>query len=555
MRVPFSCGLGLLPLLAVWLTYPLQAEPAGSAVLYTGAQFITLDPAQPTAAAIFVDGGRIRAVHAKAPAEAPRGARLVDLKGGVVVPGLHDAHFHVGGLGEALTNVDLTGTRSAAEVVERVKARLATHSKGAWLVGRGWDQNDWACGKPPCGGQMPTRQLLDVVAPDTPVFLERIDGHAAWLNSAALGHARDLGKDPEGGRILRDAKGEPTGVLVDTAMDLVTLPRPEDKALEDMVRLGAERAAAAGLTAVHAMGVSNNELAAMLALDRRGELPLRIYAYLAGMEEGVLDHLPPGGIQRAERRVEIRGVKLFADGALGSRGAALLAPYSDEKGHVGLLVTEPKVLEERSRAVHDRGFQVAIHAIGDRANREVLEMFGRLGPQTAQRRHRVEHAQVVDPADWRAFKNLGVIASMQPTHCTSDMPWAEARLGKARLAGAYAWKSLLGAGAVLAFGSDAPVESEKPLWGLYAARTRTDHTGKPKGGWQAQELLDGVTALKGFTQGAAYAVGHEDELGTLKVGTLADFTWLEADPTTAEPQKLLSMKVLGTAVGGVLRRN
>ncbi|MBI5494922.1 MAG: amidohydrolase [Deltaproteobacteria bacterium] len=539
---------------------------AGGPLLYRGARVVTLDGAVPVAEAVLVDHGRIKTVYARAPAAAPAGAGVVELRGGVLVPGLHDAHVHVGGVGRAALTLDLVGTRSAAEVVQRVAARLEERPGGI-LVGRGWDQNDWACGKPavpPCGGTMPTRALLDAVAPDTPVFLERIDGHAAWVNSAALrlaveGGATALargGRDPEGGRIHRDGAGEATGILVDNAMTLVEkqFPAVTPGELQQQYRAGALAAARAGLTSVHEMGASLAGLEALRALDRRGELPVRVFVYLDGMEAGVLDALPAGGIRRAEGRVEVRGIKLFADGAMGSRGAVMLAPYSDEKGTRGLFVTEPKVLEARARAANDRGFQVAIHAIGDAGNREVLGLFARLGRDAAARRHRVEHAQVVDPRDWPAFKATGAVASMQPTHATSDMPWAEKRLGRDRLRGAYAWKSLAAAGAPLALGSDAPVEGISPLWGLYAATTRMDQDGTPGGGWTPGERLSAEDALRGFTVGAAWAVAREGELGVVREGALADLTWLSVDPLTAAPAELLRARVLGRMVDGVLER-
>jgi len=538
-------------------TLPVLHAQQSATVLFTGARFITLDARTPVAEAVLVSHGRIRTVFAKAPAAAPKGARSVDLSGAVVVPGLHDAHLHLAGLGESEINVDLSGTRSAQDVVARVAERLKTH-QGQILFGRGWDQNDWTCAEPavaPCGGTMPDRALLDAVSLEKPIYLRRIDGHAAWMNSAALKLAGPdaLGVDPPGGRILRDGKNTPSGVLVDGAMELVSsrFPVPTPKDIEERVTRGAARARAAGLTAVHDMGTTPAELDAMRALDRRGELPVRVFVYLDGMDPRVLDQLPAGGPREGEGHVEVRGVKLYADGALGSRGAALLAPYADEPGTSGLLVTPSKVLEEKTRAVDARGFQVAIHAIGDKGNREVLELFARLRTDARQRRHRVEHAQVVNPADWGAFKALNVVASMQPTHATSDMPWAEKRLGPERIKGAYAWKSLQQAGATLALGSDAPVESELPLLGLYAARTRQDHEGKPAAGWRAAEALDGMEALRGFTTGAAWAVGHEKDLGVIREGARADFTVLEGDPVTLDPGALLKLRVLGTWLDGV----
>ncbi len=561
------CGLAVLGFLALLPQDGVMAQgpSGGGAVLYVGATFLTQDETQPRAQALLVTGGKIRQVFATRPKTTPPGARVVDLGGGVVVPGLHDAHAHLSGVGQAQETLALEGTRSAAQVVERVRARLEEQPT-SFLVGRGWDQNDWDCAKPkvsPCGGEMPSRQLLDAVAPDTPVVLRRVDGHAAWVNTAALQRGleaggaalQNKGVDPHGGRILREKNGDASGVLVDTAMDLVTqgIPAPTPEVLQARLKAGADAAARTGLTAVHEMGASLAELEAGRALDRRGELAVRWFVYLDGSEKGVLEALPAGGIQRPEGRVEVRGIKLYADGALGSRGAALLQPYSDEKDTSGLLVTAPKILEDTARAAHDKGFQVAIHAIGDRANREVLQLYGRLANARA-RRHRVEHAQVVDPADFGRFAATGAIASMQPTHCTSDMPWAQKRLGPARLKGAYAWQALTAADAHLAFGSDAPVEDIRPLWGLYAAVTRMDHTGAPAGGFTPAQKMSGTQALEGFTHGAAYAVGHEDELGIFKEGATADMTWLSDDPTTVPPSMILSITVRGRMMSGVLER-
>ncbi|MFH1812042.1 MAG: amidohydrolase [Pseudomonadota bacterium] len=516
-------------------------------VLYTNARVITQDPAMPRAAALLVEGDRIQRVYARVPAQRPTGARQVDLKNAVVVPGLADAHLHLTALGAKARQVDLRGTRSAGEAVARVKDFVNRGGAGEPIIGFGWDHNDWT------PRAFPERGLLDAALGNQVVILYRIDGHAAWVSTAALavgGIARDRA-DPDGGRIVRDGKGDPSGVLVDNAIDLVTgsLPRLTQVQLEHDVALATRECARLGLTQVHDMGSDVRTLQALRALEARHALPLRVFVYLAADDPDATKELNPQQRRRTASRVEVRGLKLYTDGALGSRGAALKQPYSDDPGNSGLLVTEPKILHERVRQVHEAGYQVAIHAIGDRGNREALDAIGALGKGGVSRRHRIEHAQIVDPADIPLFKQLGVIASMQPTHATSDMDWAEARLGPDRLAGAYAWKTMLSSGVALAFGSDAPVESADPTWGLFAATQRTDHDGAPKGGWLPGEKLSPDQALAGFTSGAAYAVGREDELGVLRAGALADFTVLDGDP--ADPAtRLLHLKVLRTVVGG-----
>ena len=536
------------------------------AVLYTGAVFVTQDPALPTAHALLVaPDGTIQQVYATAPATLPLWAQRVDLGGGTVVPGLHDAHAHLRGVGKLHAELDVTGTQTAADVARAVAQWISAHP-GQPVTGRGWDQNDWSCAQPPqspCGGQMPQASLLDPAAPDVPVMLRRVDGHAVWVNGKVL---RDVaatragaalapgGKDPPGGRILRHANGQPTGVLVDAAMELVNglLPPDGPAQIRQQLALGADAAAQAGLTAVHDMGTTREELAALRALDDDGALPIRVFVYLDGSDRRAVASLPASGPVSGPVRVMVRGVKLYADGALGSRGARLAADYSDEPGHRGLWVTQPADLAKVIRKVHARHHQVAIHAIGDAANHQVLALFAALKPNGT--RHRVEHAQVVDPADFAMFARTGAFASMQPTHCTSDMPWAPQRLGPARLAGAYAWKSLMNAGAVLAFGSDAPVESIRPLLGLYAATTRMDEHGSPPHGYTPAERLDPAAALAAFTTGAAQAAGQTGGLGQLKAGAPADFTWLEDNPLTVPAARLLTLKVRGTCVAGQLYR-
>ncbi len=542
----------LLPIVACALLAGCAAEPDADLILH-GGRVVTLDAAGAAqATAVAVRDGRIVKVGDDAAALALRGTatRVVDLAGAVVVPGFCDSHCHLYGLGKALAQIDLVGTGSAAECVARVADAAAAVPGDGWLEGRGWDQNDWA------DTAWPTRQLLDAVAGGRPVFLRRIDGHAAWANSAALaaaGITRDT-PDPEGGRILRDAAGEPTGLLVDNGVGLVqgVIPVPAAAERRRRIAMAIDHCLAHGLTAVHDAGVSWEDVALYRELAETGALKIRYYGMLNDDPATLDPAFAHGPLTAADGLLTVRAVKLYADGALGSRGALLLDDYDDEPGNRGLPVTSRTHMAEVARRAAETGFQVGTHAIGDAANRLVLdiyqEIFASLAP--ADRRWRVEHAQILDPADIPRFAHLGVIAAMQPVHCTSDMDWADERLGEDRLAGAYAWRSLIDSGAHLCSGTDFPVEGASALAGLYAARTRQHPDGTPIGGWQPQERLDGRTALACYTGEGAYAAFMESELGMISEGFLADLTVLGGDPTTCDPAELLTMPVVLTVVAG-----
>lgn len=468
---------------------------------------------------------------------------------GTVIPGLIDAHGHLLGLGLALQRADLVGTLDVAAIVERARAKAQHLGEGDWLLGRGWDQNDWP------QQSFPTRASLDAAFGGRPVWLERIDGHAGWANSKALalaGITRDT-PDPEGGAILRDAAGEPTGVLIDNAMRLVEriVPKPDSAQKRRAYAQAMAAAARAGLTGVHDAGVSREDLAVLKAMADEGALPIRVYALADGDSPALADLCRDGLYAHASGRLAMRAVKYYADGALGSRGAALLAPYADEPGSRGLMLQSDAALRAQVERAVACGVQPAVHAIGDRANRVLLDVYAGLDPELRSRlRPRVEHAQIVDPADLPRFAALGVIASMQPTHATSDMPWAQARVGADRLRGAYAWRQLVASGASLAFGSDVPVERVEPLLGLYAAVSRQDADGQPEGGWQPQERLGFAEALAAFTLGAAQAGHAEDQLGSLEPGKRADFVVLSADPYAMKPRGLLALSVRSTWLDG-----
>jgi predicted amidohydrolase YtcJ len=534
-------------------------SPAAEVTVLTASRIDTMDVAQPRAAAMAFDaGGTILALGDGAAllARYP-GARRIDAGDATVVPGLIDAHGHMSGLGMTHLTADLVGTGSKEEVLQRLRDFARELPPGAWLVGRGWDQNDWPAGVDQ-GRDFPTAADLDAAFPDRPVWLSRIDGHAGWANSAAMRAVKqDLSGDwqPDGGRIVRDAQGGATGVFVDGAMTLVdgVVPAPDEATVERALKLAMRDAVAHGLTGVHDAGIPLSELRIYQRLADRGEIPMRITALADGDNDALAWLCDNGLYQHPSQRLKMRAVKLYIDGALGSRGAALLEDYSDDHGNRGLLMMQPGQMDAVVAKAKRCGVQVATHAIGDRGNRIVLDAYARaLGDAAtgSDHRWRIEHAQVLSPEDLPRLARLHVIASMQPTHATSDMPWAEDRLGPQRIVGAYAWRQLRDSGARLALGSDFPVESVDPRLGLYAAATRTDAAGQPPGGWHPEELLSNYEALRGFTLDAAYAGFAEDEVGSLAVGKRADFVLLAQDPLAIAPARLRELTVLATYVDG-----
>jgi hypothetical protein len=518
-------------------------------VVLLGGAVMTMNPDLPVATAVAVRAGKIAYVGDDAGARAWIGpeTRVVALAGRSVTPGLVDGHAHLYGLGTAMEGVALgtaTSERAAAELAAGAARDLPP---GEWLEGRDWDQNRWQ------PATFPTRASLDAAVPDRPVALRRVDGHAMWVNGKALALAGITRKtpDPAGGRIVRDRAGEPTGVLVDTAMDLVerAMPAVSDEARARRIRQAAAAAVATGLTGVHEMGIDQATVQVYRRLADAGELPLRVYAFLS-YDPAMLDGLSEEARILEQGNLTVRGIKMYADGALGSRGAALLAPYDDDPGNLGLVITPAEDLARAVERAARTGWQLGVHAIGDRANRMVLDAFAR-GIQEhpgKDLRFRVEHAQVVAPDDIARFGALGVLASMQPTHATSDMPWAERRVGAARIRGAYAWRQILNAGGRIVGGSDFPVEQVAPRLGLYAAVTRQDASGQPAGGWYPAERLTLDEAVRIFTVEPAYASFAEQRRGRIAVGYDADLTVF--DRPLAADASLLETEIEMTIVGG-----
>jgi predicted amidohydrolase YtcJ len=498
---------------------------------------------------VFDEDGKVVAVLARGEAR-PKVDYRLDGKGRVLIPGMIDAHVHVMDIGFGALTLDLSETTSLEDALAKIKAFAQDNPGRPWILGRGWNQEKWGLGR------FPTAAELDAVVADRPVWLERADNHANWGNTLAITTAGVTAKtpDPSGGKIIRDAKGAPAGVFVDNAKALVGKvvppPRPEDR---DLAFAKAQDVLLAkGVTAVADMGTSMADWGAFRRAGDSGRLQVRIMAYANSFEtlELVAGPEPTGWLY--DDRLRMGGIKLFLDGALGSRGAVLKAPYHDDAGAKGLpLLTPAQLRNLMSRASMDN-FQSAVHAIGDAANAEVLAAIEELSESyKGDRRWRIEHAQIVDPVDLPRLGKHGVIASMQPLHQTSDRLMAEARLGPDRLGGAYPWRSVMTVGGRLAFGSDAPVEPADPFAGIAAAISRTDASGEPFGGWFPQETVSRETALAGFTSDAAFAGFAEGRFGRLVPGERADFLLVDRDPLLASPDEIRSTQVIQVWIGGV----
>jgi predicted amidohydrolase YtcJ len=537
--------------LLFYSSFAFAADKLPADLVLTNGTVITMDSSVPTADAIAVRADKIVWLGKSAEAKQWIGqsTRVIDLKGTYVFPGLIDSHAHIESLGTSHIAIDLVGTKDVDEILKKVDERAAKTPRSDWVIGHGWDQNDWPEKK------FPTAAELDRVSHGHPVFLERIDGHAAWVNRAAMQTAglSAQTKDPDGGKLLRDEKGNPTGILVDAAVDLVAskMKALSKQEIIERTRLAAEDALGKGITMIDDAGSSASDLEAWREMASKNELPIRIYSMVWMPSEFGEQYLKTGP-KNYGPYLDMRSLKIILDGAMGSRGAAMLEPYVDDPGNSGLLMWKEPEMMRVLRAAKAAGIQVGIHAIGNRANRMVLDAYEKIGVKGL--RWRVEHAQLLTPQDIPRFAQLDVIASMQPTHATSDMPWFADRVGPERTkAGAYVWRSLLDHKTIIAGGSDAPVEDINPIWGVYSAITREDHDGKPAGGWMPEQRVTREEALRMFTVDGAYAAFREKDLGTLTVGKLADMIVLPENLLTCDPKAMITMRPIYTIVGGQIR--
>jgi len=541
-----------LLLSAVTASAAAQA-PAPADVIVTNGRIYTVDPNRPFVDAMAIKDGRIVFVGSAKLVQAYKGnaTRVVDLDGKTVIPGMIDAHAHLGGLGSSLRNVDLVGTSSYDDVIARVAARARDVPAGTWIVGRGWDQNDWP------DTRFPTHEALSKAVPNHPVYLTRVDGHAALVNGAAMQVAgvTSATRDTPGGRLERNADGSPTGVLIDDAMGAVGRRIPP--ASRDELRRGAEAAIAEvnrwGITSVHDAGVGRGQIALYEELAKEGKYSLRSYIMIQPDDSSLATFFrrgPQSGLYGG--RLWIRSIKAYADGALGSRGAALLEPYSDDPKTTGLIRIQPERLQHVATEALKHGFQLNTHAIGDRGNRMVLDAYQQAleAVPSGDHRFRIEHAQIIHAEDIPRFAELGVIPAMQSSHQTSDMYWAGNRLGQSRLLGSYAWRSLLNTGVIVPNGSDFPVELVNPLISFHSAFSRQDAKNWPVGGWLPQERMTREEALKSMTIWAAYAGFMEKEVGSLEPGKYADFVILDQDIMQVPAELVLRTRVLATYLGG-----
>ncbi len=551
------------PIRALWTVLLVTGCASGevSDLVFKNGVVHTLDAGTPKAQAIAIKGDRILFVGSDGDVAKFVGSAttVVDLKGATVVPGLADAHYHLSGVGERELTLNLEGTRTKEAFLAKVKERVATAKPGEWVTGRGWIETFWS---PPV---FPTRQDLDAIAPNNPVALERADGHASVANTKALALAgiTKTTKAPDGGALNKDAKGELTGMLIDHAQGLMyrVLPPPTEADQDSAIVIGARRSVQLGWTQIQDAGGSLAELARMRALYQGGKVDLRIYKAISGPSADA-DSLLKAGASVGEfgGRLTVRTIKVVADGALGSRGALMLAPYSDDPSTTGLLTTDTAAFRTMVVTALQRGIQVETHAIGDRANRLTLDLY-QYGmeqvPNGEKRlvkepRFRIEHAQIVDPADIPRFKALGVIPSMEPSHAIGDLYFAGRRIGAKRLEGAYAWQTFLKLGLPIAGGSDAPVERGEPMIEFYAAVARRDTRGEagPDSIWHPEQKVSREEALKMFTRYPAFAAFEEKERGSIEKGKWADLTILDQDIMTVPDLDILKTRTVMTVIGG-----
>jgi predicted amidohydrolase YtcJ len=546
----------LLAALALVAALPLAAQRPASApadLIVTNARIYTVDDAHPMASALAVRDGRIQFAGSEREALALRGpaTQMIDARGNTIVPGIVDAHAHLLGLGFTLSDIQLFDTRSYDQVVQKVVARLNGAPAGRWIRGRGWDQNKWG------DTRFPTHEALSRISPNNPVVLTRVDGHAILANAVAMKAAGVTAatQDPAGGRIERFPNGEPTGVFVDNAKALVerVVPAPTKAEIREATLAAIKEAQKYGLVGVHDAGESRAVIDIFEEMAKAGEFGLRTYVMVSD-DSAAIAHYFARGPQNAlyDGRIWIRAIKLYADGALGSRGAALLDPYADDPKNSGLLLSTPAHLQDVATRGLRAGFQVNTHAIGDRGNRVVLDAYEAAlnAVPTADHRFRIEHAQILNFADIPRFAKLGVIPSMQAVHQASDMNWVPRRIGYERSLGAYAWRSLLNTGVIIPNGSDMPVERVNPLYSFHAAVSRADDNDWPPGGWLPHEKMTREEALKSITIWPAVAAFQEQVMGSLTPGKYADFVILDQDIMRVPEDQILKTGVIATYLAG-----
>ncbi len=550
MRNMCRCCVSIL--VAAVFAVTAQSQPD---TIFHNAIVYTVDDTFSITEAIAVRDDRIQRVGRSSDILATAGPDTVsiDLRGQTVLPGLIDAHGHLSGLGQSLQNLNLVGTESLDEIVTMISDQVSSRSPGEWITGRGWDQNDWP------DTRMPVHDTISACSRENPVVLSRIGGHASFVNAAALSIAgidRQT-PDPPGGKILRQANGDPTGVLIDTAQGLVNkhMPPPTDVQTRDAIALAIQHCVSLGLTSIHDAGISPDDVARYKSMIDDDALDLRVYGMLRGSDPARMQKSLNRGplIGYGGGRLTVRCIKVVGDGALGSRGAALLQPYNDDPDNAGLLIVDEARMTALATAALRAGFQVATHAIGDRTNHITLNAFEaamKAVPDATDPRLRIEHAQIIKLEDIPRFAELGIIPSMQATHATSDLPWATKRLGEDRIRGAYAWQKLLNTGARIANGSDFPVENANPFWGIYAAITRQDREGKPEATWQPDQRMTQKEALRSFTIDAAYAAFEEEDKGSIELGKWADFVVVDRDIMNVPPREIADTKVVMTILGG-----
>lgn len=546
----------LIALSFVLLLTSCNHDPAD--LVIRGAKVVTVDNEFSIHEAVAISDGRFVEIGTNEQIERYIGddTRIIELNGEMVLPGLIDAHAHLHSLGDKLASLNTSECKSFEKLVNKVENRVNDVKPGEWIIGGRWDHTRWP------GNTFPVHDALSRISPDNPVYLTRVDGNSAFVNQKALEIARINAEtpDPVGGKIIRNDKGEPTGVLVNRAMNLVKDHFPVMDQSEKQKRFikAVEHCNEMGLTGIHEAGVSPTEIMMYKKLIDNKQLNIRLYAMLGEQEVPVLDvdlepYFKKNRIDNyGDHMLEVKSIKLFFDGALGSRGAAFFEQYADDPDNTGLLRITPEYITKVSKAALAAEMGVNTHCIGIRGNRLCLDAYAEALADypEANHRFRIEHAQILRPKDIELFTTLGVIPAMQPTHCTSDMRFIEERTGKERATYSYAWRSFIDAGHVIPCGSDFPVESANPLYGIYAAVTRQDHQGWPEGGWHPEQRMSIEEAIKGFTIWAAHGAWQEEVLGSIEIGKLADLTILDQDLLTIDPPEILNTVILGTFIAG-----